>query len=148
MFHDDEELARSSQIGVAVHATIGALAAAHPLPHHRRAADRGQPGPGRLRAHRGPCAQAERRVAGRQLLLAPAAARPSPGCSPAPSSTSARGRVDLLWRDCDDRLLIDEIKTGSPRELRLARTTAQVTRYLDCATGSGRTSASASGCCA
>jgi hypothetical protein len=132
MFYDDEELARSSQIGVAVHAAIGSLAAVTRCPtttQLQAAANRalGDFAPIEARAHKQNVASlvgsyfwhllppAEFLFAGTELDL-------------------GAGRVDLLWRDSDDRLLIDEIKAGSPRELSLARTTAQVTRYLDCAT--------------
>ena len=39
------------------------------------------------------------------------------------------GRPDLTWRTSDDRVLVDEIKTGSPRNVELARTREQIERY-------------------
>jgi hypothetical protein len=132
MFHDDEELARSSQIGVAVHATIGSLAAHTRSPtvaELQKAADRalGSFAPIEARAHKQNVAS----LAGSYYwhLLPPAT-----WLFAGTELDVGAGRVDLLWRDSDDRLLIDEIKAGSARELGLARTAAQITRYLDCAT--------------
>jgi hypothetical protein len=132
VFYDDEELARSSQIGVAVHAAIGALAAVTRCPtttQLQAAANRalGDFAPIEARAHKQNVAS----LAGSYFWhLLPPAEFVFAGSE----LDLGVGRVDLLWRDSDDRLLVDEIKTGSPRELSLARTTAQVTRYLDCAT--------------
>jgi len=39
------------------------------------------------------------------------------------------GRADLIWFDIDGSVLADEVKTGSPRNLRLTTTTDQVERY-------------------
>ena len=132
MFYDDEELARSSQIGVAVHAAIGALAAVTRCPttaQLQAAANRalGDFAPIEAHAHK----QNVAALAGSYFWhLLPPAQFVFAGTE----LDLGAGRVDLLWRDSDDRLLIDEIKAGSPRELSLARTTAQVGRYLDCAT--------------
>ena len=132
MFYDDEELARSSQIGVAVHAAIGTLAAVTRCPTTSQlqvAANRalGDFAPIEARAHKQNVAS----LAGSYFWhLLPPAEFVFAGTE----LDLGAGRVDLLWRDSDDRLLIDEIKAGSPRELSLPRTTAQVTRYLDCAT--------------
>ena len=132
MFYDDEELARSSQVGVAVHATIGALAAVSRTPTTEQlqaAADRalGAFGPIEARAHK----QNVAALSGCYFwhLLPPAT-----WIFAGTELDVGVGRVDLVWRDSGDRVLIDEIKTGSPRELGLARTAAQVRRYLDCAT--------------
>ncbi|MGK5111671.1 PD-(D/E)XK nuclease family protein [Geodermatophilus sp. CPCC 205506] len=132
MFHDDEELARSGQVGVLVHATIGTLAARTRCPSPtdlRAAADRalGAFAPIEARAHR----QNVAALSGSYFwhLLPPAT-----WIFAGTELDVGVGRVDLVWRDSGDRVLIDEIKTGSPRELGLARTTAQVRRYLDCAT--------------
>lgn len=132
MFHDDEELARSSQVGVAVHAAIGALAAHTRSPtvaELQRAAHRalGSFAPIEARAHKQNVAS----LAGSYYwhLLPPAT-----WLFAGSELDVGAGRVDLLWRDDADRLLIDEIKAGSPRELGLARTRAQTGRYLDCAT--------------
>lgn len=43
------------------------------------------------------------------------------------------GRIDLLWQHQDGRLVIDEIKTGAPRQLRLSATQTQAGRYLSTA---------------
>jgi hypothetical protein len=132
MFYDDEELARSSQIGVAVHAAIGTLAAVTRCPTTSQlqvAANRalGDFAPIEARAHKQNVAS----LAGSYFWhLLPPAEFVFAGAE----LDLGAGRVDLLWRDSDDGLLIDEIKAGSPRELSLPRTTAQVTRYLDCAT--------------
>ncbi|MBN1093443.1 hypothetical protein JKP75_13245 [Blastococcus sp. TML/M2B] len=132
MFYDDEELARSSQVGVLVHATIGTLAARTRTPtaaELRIAADRAMHmfAPIEARAHRQNIAS----LTGSYFwhLL------PPPGWLFAGTELDVGvGRIDLLWRDRDDRVLIDEIKAGSPRGISLARTSAQVTRYGDCAT--------------
>ena len=39
------------------------------------------------------------------------------------------GRADLIWIDISGYILVDEIKTGSPRSLRLTCTAEQVERY-------------------
>ena len=131
MFHDDEELARSNQIGVAVHATIGSLAAHTRSPtvgELQKAADRalGAFAPIEARAHKQNVASLS---GGYFWHLLP----PARWLFAGTELDIGAGRVDLFWRDSADRLLIDEIKAGSARELGLTRTAAQITRYLDCA---------------
>ncbi len=132
MFHDDEELARSSQVGVAVHATIGTLAATTRTPTTEQlqaAANRalGAFAPIEVRAHK----QNTAALSGCYFWhLLP----PDTFAFAGAELDLGAGRVDLVWRDGDDRLLVDEIKAGSARELGLARTATQIARYLDCAT--------------
>lgn len=40
------------------------------------------------------------------------------------------GRVDLIWTDPDGRILLDEIKTGTPWSLRTTNTQLQVAGYI------------------
>lgn len=127
----DEELARSSAVGALTHAVIATLADRDTCPSPTDimsavSAALGGFAPIEARAHR------QTIVAGAfayfRFLLPPAGWRFA-GSEVALGS----GRVDLLWRDAAGRVLIDEIKTGSPRALELTRTRRQVSEYLDCA---------------
>jgi hypothetical protein len=131
MFNDDEELARSTDVGRLAHTAIAELAATARQPTFADLiasanAALSMFAPIEARAHRQNVVglagsyfwhlqpPADWRFAGRELQL-------------------GSGRVDLLWADPAGRLLVDEIKAGCPRAVRLAATHAQARRYAQIA---------------
>jgi hypothetical protein len=131
MFIDDEELARPASTGTATHASIAALAARTRTPtgpEVMAAVNAALPmfSPIEARAHR---QNVTGLVAGYFWNLLP----PATWLFAGSEVQLGEGRVDLLWRDSGDRLLLDEIKTGAPRSLSLSSTQQQVSRYLTAA---------------
>lgn len=124
---NDEELARSREIGTIAHSVIGRLAAvslAPELDQVRSAINRelSQFASMEAKAHR----QNLRGLVHSYFWhsLPPAAFMLS-----AAEQRLETGRVDLVWFDIDDQILVDELKAGHPRALQLATTREQVRRY-------------------
>lgn len=126
----DEELARSTQVGMLVHRIVAELVTQTRAPSPKmitQAVDSclSRFRPIEARAHRQNVAgavgcyfrhllpPAQFRFYGAELHLGP-------------------GRVDLVWADPAGRILVDEIKTGQPGSLRTTRTRDQVGAYRDC----------------
>lgn len=124
----DEELARPREIGRITHEVIATLAPrtfTPTLDDIQRAVTTALPGyaPIEARAHRQNIAAGV--FAYFRFLLPPAS------WSFAGAEVSlGLGRIDLLWRDAGGRHLIDEVKTGSSRQLQLTRTHRQIETYL------------------
>jgi hypothetical protein len=127
----DEELARNGETGRLIHQVIATLAAdaTPPTPERiKRAVSAALPGyaPIEARAHR------QNITSGVfvyfRYLVAPAGWR-----FLGSEMSLGLGRVDLVWRDDRGLTLLDEIKTGSSRQLELSRTHRQISMYLDCA---------------
>lgn len=129
--YPDEELARPAEIGRHAHQVIALLAQRHTTIspqdiHESVTAALHAYRPIEARAHRQNMTSGvfcffrfllpptEWRFVGAEVALGP-------------------GRIDLLWRDVQGRMLLDEVKTGSSRQLLLSRTHRQVQTYLDCA---------------
>jgi hypothetical protein len=123
----DEELARSRTIGVLAHQAIAQVAAVTLAPTARvlqEAADAALRGfrPIEARAHRQNIAA----ICGSYFWhLAP----PRGWAFAGTELHVGVGRVDLVWRDPLDSLLVDELKTGSPRQLGLPDVRLQADRY-------------------
>jgi hypothetical protein len=127
----DEELARSREIGTLTHQVIASLlpVTSSPTPEQITAAvNAALPGyaPIEARAHRQNIAGA---VGSYFWRLLP----PPQWLFHGAEVHLGLGRVDLLWVDFDERILLDEIKTGHPRDLQLSSTREQITSYGDCA---------------
>jgi hypothetical protein len=131
---DDEELARTDIVGRIIHNTIASFAArgrAMPTPTELIAVATSRlagVGLNEARAHRQNIAGAVA-VYFRQLL-------PPAGWKFRGSEMHlGDGRVDLVWAGPGRRILLDEIKTGHPRQLETSRTRDQVHGYLATARG-------------
>ncbi len=128
---EDEELARADMVGRAIHDIIGRQlqrtatpSTAEILRDVQRALSAYRPI--EARAHRQNIAAgvaayfrrllppAEWRFAGAELWF-------------------GTGRLDLVWERADGAILLDEVKTGNPRQLHTTRTRDQVSDYLGCA---------------
>lgn len=128
---DDEELARARDVGQLIHAAIGDLAVRclqPTLPEIDRATNSGLSrfAPIEARAHR-QNVKAGIHVYFRRLLP------PTDWSFHGAELRLGSGRADLVWTNPDGLLLLDEIKTGSPRQLLLPNTRRQIDRYRDCA---------------
>jgi hypothetical protein len=127
----DEEMSRAPQIGALIHTAIGLIAAETLRPTaeqmHMVANSMLDEFPKiEGRAHR------QNIVAGiaayfRCLLPPPEWAFHGPEVH------LGEGRVDLLWSNFNDEILIDEVKTGNIRTLDRFITKDQLERYLQCA---------------
>lgn len=127
MFDIDEELARPTDEGSIAHAVIATLAARTRNPTFGEMS-------AQVNAALGRFAPIEGR-AHRQNILG-AVSRYFRQCLPparfifgGAEHDLGVGRPDLLWVDIGGYILVDEIKTGSPRSLLLTRTIEQVERY-------------------
>jgi hypothetical protein len=131
---DDEELARTDMVGRIIHDTNASFAArgrAVPTPTELVAAATGGLagiGLNEARAHR-------QNIAGAvavyfRRLLPPAGWR-----FRGSEMHLGDGRVDLVWAGPGRRILLDEIKTGHPRQLETSRTREQIRGYLATARG-------------
>jgi hypothetical protein len=128
VFIDDEERARPASTGTATHTAIAALAAVTRTPtgpEVTAAINAALPmySPIEARAHK-------QKVAGLVAVYFWHLLPPPTWLFAGSEVELGDGRVDLLWRDSADRLLLDEIKTGAPRTLALSTTEQQVQRYL------------------
>lgn len=128
---NDVELARASMVGSLIHEAIGLLAAETLRPTVAQIL-------GAANASVDQFPQIEGR-AHRQNIAAGTASYFS-RLLPPPSwifhGTEVHlghGRLDLLWTDFEDRILIDEVKTGHSRALHLRGTRQQVDGYRACA---------------
>lgn len=127
----DEELARTDMVGRAIHDTIARLAVHTLAPTTSEILDAVAIAlhgyrPIEARAHRQKIA-AHVHTYFRQLLP------PAQWRFVGAEMQLGSGRIDLLWQDRDDAVLIDELKTGNARQLQTRRTREQVAAYLDCA---------------
>jgi len=127
----DEELARSREVGGLTHRVLATLAqhTQRPSPDEiKRAISAAMPGyaPIEARAHRQNIASG---VFAYFRFLLP----PTPWSFLGAEVALGPGRVDLMWQEAGGQVLLDEIKTGSSRQLALTRTLDQITSYLDCA---------------
>jgi hypothetical protein len=127
MFDIDEELARPGSEGAIAHAVIASLAAVHRKPtlfQIKAEVDRalGRFAPIEARAHRQNVTGVVHRYFSRCLP-------PARYFFGGTEFDLGVGRADLVWFDVDGLVLADEIKTGSPRSLRLTTTLEQVERY-------------------
>lgn len=124
----DETLARHRDMGAAAHRVIASLAAATTAPNYVQIKDavaRALPhlGENEARAHR-------------QNLIGQAVTyfqRLTPGTGWSFHGSEVHlgvGRVDLLWRADDGRLLVDEIKTGHRAFFGIATHLSQGRHYL------------------
>lgn len=124
----EEEMARSTEVGVLVHRVIGDLAACtrYPSPDViMAAADRclSHFRPIEVRAHRQTIAGA---VGSYFWHLLPPARFQFLGAE----LHLGTGRTDLLWGDQSGAVVVDELKTGHVRALSSAATAQQVHKYL------------------
>jgi hypothetical protein len=124
---DDEELQRAGLVGVLAHQCIAELAgtADRPTPRAITAVvDRSLSvfRPIEARAHRQNLAGAIGAYFWHLML-------PTSWSFLGSEVHVGGGRVDLLWRH-GSSVLVDEVKTGSARQMRLARTSTQIDQYL------------------
>lgn len=127
----DQTLARAPQVGALVHEAIGLIAATTLSPAPSRILEVAGSFVGRFPAMEG--------RAHRQNIAAGASSYFSHLLPPAcwlfhgTEVHLGHGRLDLVWTDFDDRILVDEVKSGGSRSLRLAQTRGQVEAYRACA---------------
>jgi hypothetical protein len=127
VFDLDEELARPTDEGRIAHAVIAKLAAETRRPSLARVQtlvdeQLGQFAPIEARAHRQNIRGVVHRYFSRCLP-------PSRFIFGGANFDLGVGRPDCLWFDIEQFVLTDEVKTGSPRNLALAKTREQVERY-------------------
>lgn len=127
----DHTKARSPQVGMLIHEAIGTIASQTLAPssgQHMAMADQ--------------CVSRFPKIEGRAHRQNIAAATSAYFTWLLPPATwlfhgaevhLGHGRLDLLWVDFNDRILIDEVKSGHSRNLHLSRTQAQVDGYRACA---------------
>lgn len=129
----DETFARAPQVGTLIHETIGLIAT-----------ETLTPTPSRIMALADACVDQFPRIEGRahrQNIAAGASAYFSHLLPPAlwmfhgTEIHLGHGRLDLVWSNFRDEILIDEAKTGHSRSLRLQSTREQVEAYRACAVG-------------
>jgi hypothetical protein len=127
----DESKSRAPQVGALIHAAIGLIAS-----------ETLSPTPARIMSVAGDCVDRFPRIEGRahrQNVAAGTAAYfarllpPPAWLFHGTEVHLGHGRLDLLWTDARDRILIDEVKTGYSRSLHLQRTRDQVEGYRACA---------------
>lgn len=127
---DDETIARAPRVGALIHETIGVIAA-----------ETLAPTPARILAAANSCIDQFPRIEGRahRQNIAAGVASYFSRLLPPPSwlfhGTEihlGHGRLDLVWTDYDDRVLVDEVKTGHSRALHLQSTRDQVEAYRAC----------------
>jgi hypothetical protein len=127
MFDIDEELARPTDEGSIAHAVIATLAGNGRNPTFAEISGQVNKALGRFAAIEG--------RAHRQNILGIVHRYFSQCLPPARFLFGGAefdlgvGRADIIWFDVDDSVLADEVKTGSPRNLRLTSTAEQVERY-------------------
>lgn len=127
----DETMARAPQVGALIHEAIGLLAA-----------ESMNPSPARILRVADACVDRFPQIEGRahrQNIAAGAAAYFAHLLPPASwlfhgtELHLGHGRLDLVWTNARDEILIDEAKTGHSRTLHLQRTRDQVETYRACA---------------
>ncbi len=124
----DEELARSADLGAMAHLAIATIArdgAGPTLEAQAKAVDRLLIGvrPVEKRAHR-------QNLRAAVMSYFSHLALPAHWQFVAAESRLGRGRVDLLWRHTDGRVLIDEVKVGHHRHLAASSVRSQVLEYV------------------
>lgn len=127
MFNIDEELARPTDEGSIVHAAIASLAASGRNPTLAQISGQVSKALGRFapiegRAHR-------QNILGIVHRYFSQCLPPARFLFGGAEFDLGVGRADLIWFDSDGSVLADEVKTGSPRNLRLTSTAEQVERY-------------------
>ena len=126
---DDEELARTDMVGRIIHDIIASFAArGRAVPSATEliaAATRGLAGVGlnEARAHR-------QNIAGAVAVYFRRLLPPAGWAFRGSELHLGGGRVDLVWAGPGGQILLDEIKTGHPRQLDTSRTREQVHGYV------------------
>jgi hypothetical protein len=127
----DEEMSRAPQVGALIHTAIG-----------RIAAETLQPTAERMHTVANSMLDQFPQIEGRahrQNIVAGIAAYfrcllpPPEWAFHGAEVHLGEGRIDLLWSNFSDEILIDEVKTGNIRTLDLLSTKDQLERYLQCA---------------
>lgn len=127
MFDIDEELARPTDEGTIAHAVIATLAAQTRTPTYAAISGQvnkalGRFAPIECRAHR-------QNIVGIVHRYFSQCLPPARFLFGGAEFDLGVGRADVIWFDVDGSVLADEVKTGSPRNLRLTSTAEQVERY-------------------